>query len=124
MRRDDVRALVEQQANIHADMLGLEKTSREENRSLTAEEQEQFDKMVTDFEQVQEQRSRAEKLFAQDQMVQSALHQPIEKRTGIDLTMPETFTEYRESQRERPWGPDEPEVRTAYYHYLVEGQPR
>jgi HK97 family phage major capsid protein len=55
-------------------------------------------------------------------MVQSALHQPIEKRTGIDSTMPETFTQYRESKRERPWGPDEPEVRSAYYHYLVEGQ--
>lgn len=121
MRRDDLRALAESAANIHADMLALNKATLEEKRSFTAEEQEQYDKMRTEFEDVNEQRRRGEELFAQDQNVQHVLHTPVEQRTGVDNTMPTTFGEFRNSRRDKPWGPDEPEVRSAYYRYLIEG---
>ena len=121
MRRDDLRGLAERAAHIHADMIALNKTSVEEKRSFTAEEQEQYDRMRSEFEEVNEQRRRGEELFAQDQSVQHALHTPVEKRTGIDSTMPETFKDFRNAQRAKPWGPDEPEVRSAFYTQLVKG---
>lgn len=121
MRRDELRALAEQAAHVHADMLALNKVTIEEKRSFTAEEQEKYEKMRSEFEGVNEQRRRGEELFAQDQSVQHVLTTPVEKRTGVDSTLPMTMAEYRANRRGKPWGPDEPEVRSAMYKYLYDG---
>jgi HK97 family phage major capsid protein len=118
MRRDDVRRLAEQQASLHADMLELNGATIKENRSFTAEESEKYDKMVKDFEELGEQRSRAEKLLVQDREVQHTLHTPVEQRVmGSGTAGADSLVEWRKAQgyvaKE-----DAPEYRDAFWHHL------
>jgi hypothetical protein len=82
MRRDELRALVEQEKRLHTQMLQLDETARNEKRSFTAEEQEQFDKLCVDFESTRETRTRAERLWVQERDVEKTMATPIEKRIG------------------------------------------
>jgi HK97 family phage major capsid protein len=118
MRRDDVRRLAEQQASLHADMLELNGATIKENRSFSAEESEKYDKMVKDFEELGEQRSRAEKLLVQDREVQHTLHTPVEQRVmGSGTAGADSLVEWRKAQgyvaKE-----DAPEYRDAFWHHL------
>lgn len=119
MRRDDIRRLTEQRKSVFAAMQKLNEDAEKENRSLSAEENEQFDKMATEFEELKEREERATRLFVQEREVEKTAGTPIETRVG-DSSGPASLSEYRE-QRGGTWQPDEPEVRSAYYRYLIEG---
>jgi HK97 family phage major capsid protein len=120
MRRDDVRRLAEQEAHLHAELLELNGNAEKEERNLTAEESERFDKMMGDIAELRSRRDRAEKLLVQDREVQKTLTTPMEQRVGTDLDVPESFGEYRKQQLgTRPQ--DDPEVRNAYYKYMTVG---
>jgi len=120
MRRDDVRRLAEQEASLHADLLELNGVAEKEERNLSSDEQEKFDKMMADITDLRERRSRAEKLLVQDREVQKTLTTPMEQRIGEDNLLPATYEEYRTRKHGvAAW--DEPEVRSAYYRYMVEG---
>src|SRR3954464_802728 len=118
MRRDELRALVEQEKRLHTQMLQLDESARAEKRSFTAEEQEQFDKLVTDFESTRETRTRAEKLWVQEREVESTLSTPIEKRIGDPHDAAETFKEWKEQRNGGGRYEDQPEFRSAFWHYL------
>jgi HK97 family phage major capsid protein len=120
MRRDEVRRLAEQEAHLHADILELNAAAEKEERNLSSEEQERFDKMMDGVTDLRERRTRAERLLVQDREIQSTLTTPVEQRVDSENLLPATFSEYRARKfGVAPW--DEPEVRSAYYHYMVEG---
>jgi HK97 family phage major capsid protein len=122
MRRDDVRRLAEQEAGLHADLLELNGTAEKENRNLSAEEQEKFDKMMQDVSDVRERRSRAEKLLVQDREVQHTLNTPVEQRvTGAGEAGAATLSEYRKRNGYVPQE-DVPEYRDAFWHHLTAQQ--
>jgi predicted phage gp36 major capsid-like protein len=120
MRRDDIRRLSEQRKTVFATMHKLNEDAEKENRSLSGEEKEQFDKMATEFEDLTERETRATKLFMQEREVEKTLATPLEKRIGDDGDAPATFGEYRErTLGTRPQ--DQPEVRSAYWKYMTVG---
>jgi HK97 family phage major capsid protein len=118
MRRDELRELAEQEKRLHTQMLQLDEDARKEKRSFTAEEQEQFDKLCTDFESIRETRTRAEKLFVQEREVESTLGTPIEKRVGDFGDAATTFKEWKEQRNGGGRYEDQPEFRSAFWHYL------
>jgi HK97 family phage major capsid protein len=118
MRRDDIRRLSEQRASVFAQMHKLNETSEKENRSLSAEETEQFDKMASDFEELKEREERATKLFMQERDVEKTMATPIEKRIGDAGDGPTSFMEWKEQRNGGGRLEDEPEYRSAYWHYL------
>jgi len=118
MRRDDIRRLTEQRKQVFADMRKLNEGAEQEKRSFTAEENEQFDKLSTEFEELKEREERASKLFIQEREVEKIMATPLEKRIGDDGDAPATLGEYRErTQGPKPW--DQPEVRSAYWKYMT-----
>jgi HK97 family phage major capsid protein len=120
MRRDDLRRLAEQEAHLHAEALKLNDDAEKEQRNLSADEQEKFDKMMTEIEDLRERRSRGEKLFLQEREVEKTLATPLEKRIGDEGDAPVSFKEYKESLN-GPRVQDLPEVRSAYWKYLTVG---
>lgn len=122
MRRDDVRRLAEQEAGLHADLLELNGTAEKENRNLSSDEQEKFDKMMADVADIRERRSRAEKLLVQDREVQHTLNTPVEQRVaGAGEAGAETLSEYRKRNGYVPQE-DVPEYRDAFWHHLTAAQ--
>src|SRR3982750_1940430 len=98
MRRDDIRRLSEQRKSIHSQMLQLNEVAEKEQRSFSSDEQEKFDKMATDFEEIQDREERAVKLFMQDREVEKTVGTPIEKRVGYE-DAPNTYKEFQEQRR-------------------------
>ena len=119
-RRDDIRRLTEQRKSVHTAMLQLNEAAEKESRSLNAEENEKFEKMAAEFEELQAREERAVKLFMQDREVDKTSGTPLEKRIGDDGDSPATFGEFRtRTLGTRPQ--DQPEVRSAYWKYLTVG---
>jgi len=117
MRRDDIRRLHEQRAHAHSEMTKLAEIAEKEDRDLTAEEQGNFDKMCTDFEELRSRAERAEKIFAQEREVEKSLTTPIEKRLGEDDDVPESYKEYQETRHGRV-AADLAEYRSAFWRYI------
>lgn len=117
MRRDDIRRLTEQRKSVHTAMLKLNEDAEKESRSLTAEENEQFDKMASEFEELREREERAVKLFMQDREVDKTAGTPLEKRIGDGGDAPESYVEYKE-QRNGQRKEDVPEFRSAFWRYI------
>jgi hypothetical protein len=88
MRRDDIRRLGEQRKTVFATMHKLNEDAEKENRSLSAEENEQFEKMAVEFEELKDREERATKLFMQEREVEQTLTTPLEKRIGDDGDAP------------------------------------
>jgi HK97 family phage major capsid protein len=120
MRRDDIRRLSEQRKSVFAQMHKLNEDAEKENRSLTAEENEQFEKMSVEFDDLKAREERATKLFMQEREVEKTTSTPLEKRIGDDDDAPATFSEYKE-RLQGPRAADMPEVRSAYWKYLTVG---
>jgi HK97 family phage major capsid protein len=121
VRRDDIRALTESRKRVHAKMLELNEGAHKENRNLSPEETEQFDKMAAEFEDLNDREQRAVKLFQQDRDVEKDIGTAIEKRIGDTEDAPKTWMEYREQRSGTP-AYDLPEVRSAYWRHLDVGQ--
>lgn len=119
MRRDDIRRLSEQRKQVFATMHKLNEDAEKENRNLSAEDQEQFDKMATEFEELKDREERAVKLFMQDREVEKTMGTPLEKRIGDDTDAPASLVEYRRAQGYMPQE-DLPEYRNAFWHHLIE----
>ncbi len=117
MRRDDIRALHEQRSHLHAEMLKLNGEAEGEGRDLTAEETQEFDRLATEFEELEHRSRRAEQLFAQDHDVQKAMSSPIELRVGIDDEAPATLKEWRDRMIGDRYV-DSPEYRGAFFKYV------
>lgn len=118
MRRDDIRRLTEQRKSVFAAMHKLNEAAEQENRSLTAEENDQFEKMSSEFEELKEREERAVKLFTQEREVERTAITPLEKRIG-DEDGPATFQEFQEQRSGGRPAWDAPEVRAAYYKYMT-----
>lgn len=119
MRRDDVRRLAEQEASLHASLLELNGKAEKENRNLSAEEQQEFDRMIGEVDEIRERRSRAEKLLVQDREVQHTLNTPIEQRVaGSGDKGAETLAEWRRAQGYMA-KEDRPEYRDAFWHHIT-----
>ena len=117
MRRDDIRALHEQRAHIHSEMLATVGKAEEEKRDFTAEEQEAFNKLATDFEGLEQRARRAEQIYRQDSDVQKALTSPIELRVGLEDEAPTSLQGWRANKLDVRMV-DTPEYRSAIYKYL------
>jgi HK97 family phage major capsid protein len=117
MRRDDIRRLTEQRKSVFSKMHALNEDAERENRSLTSEESEQFEKMTTEFEELHDREQRAVKLFTQEQEVERTFATPLEKRIGDGGDAPQTYKEYRE-QRSGVRVQEQPEYRNAFWQYL------
>jgi HK97 family phage major capsid protein len=117
MRRDDIRRLTEQRKSVFAQMHKLNEDAEKENRSLSAEENEQFEKMATEFEELKEREERATKLFMQEREVEQTTNTPIEKRIGDEGDAPTTYEEFRE-QRNGRRTEEAPEFRSAFFRYI------
>ena len=118
MRSDDIRALHEQRANIHHQMVEMSADAEKESRDFTAEEKDKFDKLASEFEEVRNRADRAEELYKQEREVNKIIHTPIETRIGSDDDVPMSFSEYRKkTSGERIW--NSPEYRAAYWKYMT-----
>ncbi len=121
MRRDDIRRLAEQRKHVHNDMTKLIETAEGENRDLTAEEAEQYDKMAGEFTELETRQRRAETAWKQEQEVEKALGSSLELRVSGE-EVPETLDEWKkQSAGPSPW--DLPEVRRATFRYLTVKHP-
>jgi HK97 family phage major capsid protein len=116
MRLDDIRRLSEQRKHLHSEMMQLNDASDKENRNLSAEEQEKFDKLASEFEEILAREERSNKLYMQDREVEKTLATPIEKRLG-DQDAPQTYADFLE-QRNGPRPEDQPEFRSAFWRYI------
>jgi hypothetical protein len=106
MRRDDIRRLSEQRKTVFATMHKLNEDAEKENRSLSAEENEQFEKMAVEFEELKDREERATKLFMQEREVEQTLATPLEKRIGDDGDSPGDVRRVpRADARHPPAGP-------------------
>jgi HK97 family phage major capsid protein len=121
VRRDDIRALTEQRKRIHAKMLELNESAHKENRNLNSEEQESFDKMATEMEDLHDRETRAIRLFQQDRDVEHDVGSPLEKRIGDDGDAPKTYAEYRNAKNGGTPSYDLPEYRNAYFKFMQVG---
>lgn len=120
MRRDDIRSLNEQRANLHSEMLKMVGAAEEAGRDFTAEEKAKYEEIETDFSELRSRAERAEALFMQEKEVNKVLNVPLETRLGDSDDAPATLAEYRRQQHgEKPW--DLPEVRAATWKYLTVG---
>jgi HK97 family phage major capsid protein len=120
MRKDEPRRLAEEQAHLHAEMLALNDAAVQEKRKMTAEEREQYDKMVADFEALAETRAEAERLIVQDREMQRVLNTPLEQRVaGSAPAGSETLEEYRKANGQMSSPADQPEYRDAFWHHLT-----
>jgi hypothetical protein len=117
MRRDDIRRLSEQRKQVFATMHKLNEDAEKENRNLSAEENEQFEKMAVEFEDLKAREDRAVKLFMQDREVEKTMTTPIEHRLGDEGDAAATLNEYR--TKGMVPRQDEPEYRNAFWHHLV-----
>jgi HK97 family phage major capsid protein len=117
MRRDEIRAITESRARVLAQMRELDAKATEEKRNaFSAEEQEQYDKLATEFEELGDKEQRSLALYQQEREVEKSLASPIEKRVGIEQDAG-TYEDWREAKHGiRPQ--DEPEVRNAYWKYM------
>jgi HK97 family phage major capsid protein len=118
IRRDDVLALKEQRAHLLTSMQEKFAVTLGEQRDFTAEEQEEYDKMESEFRSTTQRWQRAEELYNQEKEVRQALDTPIEFRVADGDDVPSTFAEYRNKMRtQQPW--DTPEYRAAWFHYMT-----
>ncbi|MBA3688481.1 MAG: phage major capsid protein [Chloroflexi bacterium] len=117
MRRDELRKLAEQEAALQAKAVELHESAEKEQRNLSGEEQESFEKILHDIDDVRERRTRGEKLFAAQREVDQTLTTPIEKRIGDGGDAPNSFMEHRQRQLGTPQQ-DLPEFRAAFWQYL------
>ena len=117
MRRDEVRRLGEQRKGVHVKMLQLVEEAEKEERNLSADEQERYDKMVVEFEELFDREQRGTKLLGQELEVERTLATPIEKRIGDDGDAPATYEEYRELRSGAPRN-EQPEYRSAFWRYM------
>lgn len=117
MRRDDIRALHEQRAHLLAEARSLNAKSEQEQRDLTAEEKQEFDRLMTELEQTEERANRAEDLYLKEQQIEKSLKTPLELRAGLDDEAPISLTEWR-SRRLDVRFVDQSEYRSAFYKYL------
>lgn len=118
MRRDDIRRLHEQRATCHSAMLKLSEAAEKEERDFTAEEQQEYDRQVEDFQTLETRANRAEAEFERELAVQKSLTNPIEKRIGADDDdVPSSYKEYQE-QRSGTRTSETPEFRSAMWRYL------
>jgi len=118
MRSDDIRALHEQRASLHAEMVGMSQEAEKNEKDFTAEQKEKFDGLVADFEEVRSRAERAEMLFKQEREVNKVINTPIERRIGDTEEVPMSLTEYRkQTSGELSW--NTAEYRAAYWRYLT-----
>jgi HK97 family phage major capsid protein len=117
MRRDDILGMKEKRATLHKEMVDLFGVAQGEERTFTAEEQQQYDKMEEEFRSLTKDWERAEDLYKQEKEVKSSLERPIDLKLGPDDDVPTTYSEWRaKNTPQRPW--DTPEYRSAYWHYM------
>jgi HK97 family phage major capsid protein len=117
MRRDEIRRLTEQRKSLHAQMLSLNGKTLEEKRSFTAEEQAEYGKLETEFQEIWDTEQRSTKLLMQDLEVERTSATPLEKRIGDGGDAPMTYREYREQRSGTPVS-EQPEYRNAFWQYL------
>ena len=120
MRNDDLRDLREQRKRVHTQMVQLNEKAAKEGRDLTAEEDENYGKMVTEFEELERRVRREAQLGAMQKELEE------EKRTFFlpnDQPAPQNLAEYR-AQAGHVKVQDEPEYRQAFYHYMTARDPR
>ena len=115
MRTDDLRDLREQRKRIHNEMMGLVETAEKEKRDLNAEDQEAYDKMATEFEELETRVRRGVQLagMAKDLEVEKITSFLPEGRKA-----PDSLAEYRSGLGYAKQA-DEPEYRQAFYHWLT-----
>lgn len=119
MRSDEIQDLREQRKRTHNAMLKLNEKAEADNRDLTAEESQEYDKMLEEFEDLEKRVRRNSQLAG----MQKELEQ--EKRTVFlpeGQKAPESLEEYR-AQAGNIKLQDEPEYRQAFYHYLTSKNP-
>lgn len=117
MRRDEMTRLREQTAHKHAELIELHQKAEAEERNFTAEEQSEFEKRMTDFQELRNRSQRAEELWVEEQSVQKALNAPIEMRVGEE-DVPLTLNEFQR-RRAGERGADVAEYRNAFFKYVT-----
>jgi HK97 family phage major capsid protein len=115
MRQDELKDLREQRKRVHNDMVALAETAGKENRDLTAEEDEQYERMVKDFEELENRVRRGSQLNSMKKEIEA------EKTVSwmpVDQEAPNNLTEYRANLGYSKIQ-DEPEARQAFYHWMT-----
>lgn len=118
MRTDEPRRLAEQRASLLADAAKLNDKALEEKRSFTAEEQQEFDRMMNEADELTEQRNRCLQILKEQQINEAALTTPIEQQMGIEpINDAESYGQYME-RRSGTRYEDSSEHRNAFWHYI------
>jgi HK97 family phage major capsid protein len=120
MRTDEVQDLREQRKRVHNQMLELNAKAEKEKRDLTAEEVEQYDKMLEDFEGLEKRVRRSSQLAAQQREIKEE-NQRVYLPEGQKA--PDNLSEYRSLAGVQLDDRDDPEYRQAFYHWLTSANP-
>jgi HK97 family phage major capsid protein len=119
MRTDEVQDLREQRKRTHNAMLQLNQKAEAETRDLTAEESQEYDRMLEEFEELEKRVRRSSQLAGMKKELD-------EEKRMIFLpegkAAPTNLAEYR-AQSGDIKVQDEPEYRQAFYHYLTSANP-
>jgi HK97 family phage major capsid protein len=118
MRKDDLRRLNEQRKTIHGEMRSMVEKATEEDRALSAEETQEYERMEGEFEELRSRYELGIKELKRDEQLERELGTSLELRIGEDDEVPTSLAEWRVKRlpNHRFW--DTPEYRSAYFHYL------
>jgi HK97 family phage major capsid protein len=115
MRQDDIRDLREQRKRIHGQMIKLVETAEKEKRDLSAEDQEAYDKMASEFEELEHRVRRGVQLSSMQKDLES---ERVMEFLPAGQKAAESLSEYRTSLGYMRQS-DEPEYRQAFWHWLT-----
>lgn len=121
IRSDDIVALKEQRANVLTQMQDKFAVAAGESRDLTAEEQQEYDRMKEEFRSLKRRQEEAELLLEEEKATRKSLDTPVSLNVEGGEEVPQTLAEYRNKmQGERIQ--DSAEFRAAWYHSMSTGK--
>lgn len=120
MRGDEIQDLREQRTRLLKKMQDEVGAAAQENRAFTSDEEEKYDKMLEDFEDLGKRVTRASQLAGMKKDLE------VERRTDflpVGQKAAETLTEYR-TQLGYSKKYDDPEYRQAFFHWITSKSPQ
>lgn len=117
--RDQINALKAERATLITRMREIAATAESEDRDLTAEETQEFDRVTAEADSLEARAGRMEKLAGLDPLPRQTTDEETDHAPeGEDREVPAGLNEYR-AARTGGLVQDDPEYRAAFYHMLT-----
>ncbi len=122
--REQITALKQERAGLIDRMREITVAAEADERDLTAEEGQEFDRLETDAAGLEQRAARMEKLAGlEPRLEERQVPAPAEtvEPAGVEHRFAESLNQFRED-RALPLPQDDPEYRDAFYRWLIDGE--